>query len=144
MELEATASKEPMKQRPSGVDWAQVLSSLKRGQSRGRRRRAQPLPRRWRSRRRSAHPVWTLAGLLKRTFALAILFFGGMGYIEETHIARAWRDIRLITIGGGTSEVMKEILSKMSGFLTASHRGAPGGWGTDALAPMHPRRRGRP
>ena len=43
-------------------------------------------------------------------------FFGGMGYIEETHIARTWRDIRLITIGGGTSEVMKEILSKMSGF----------------------------
>jgi citronellyl-CoA dehydrogenase len=43
-------------------------------------------------------------------------FYGGMGYIEETHIARAWRDIRLITIGGGTSEVMKEILSKMSGF----------------------------
>jgi citronellyl-CoA dehydrogenase len=43
-------------------------------------------------------------------------FFGGMGYIEETHIARAWRDIRLITIGGGTSEVMKEILSKMAGF----------------------------
>lgn len=43
-------------------------------------------------------------------------FFGGMGYIEETDIARAWRDIRLITIGGGTSEVMKEILSKVEGF----------------------------
>ncbi len=43
-------------------------------------------------------------------------FYGGMGYIEETHIARAWRDIRLITIGGGTSEVMKEIVSKLSGF----------------------------
>jgi citronellyl-CoA dehydrogenase len=43
-------------------------------------------------------------------------FFGGMGYIEETPIARAWRDIRLITIGGGTSEVMKEIISKLSGF----------------------------
>ena len=43
-------------------------------------------------------------------------FYGGMGYIEETDIARAWRDIRLITIGGGTSEVMKEILSKLSGF----------------------------
>ncbi|MFL5319854.1 MAG: acyl-CoA dehydrogenase family protein [Myxococcaceae bacterium] len=43
-------------------------------------------------------------------------FYGGMGYIEETHIARAWRDIRLITIGGGTSEVMKEIISKLSGF----------------------------
>lgn len=43
-------------------------------------------------------------------------FFGGMGYIEETPIARAWRDVRLITIGGGTSEVMKEILSKIYGF----------------------------
>ncbi len=43
-------------------------------------------------------------------------FFGGMGYIEETHIARAWRDVRLITIGGGTSEIMKEIISKLSGF----------------------------
>jgi citronellyl-CoA dehydrogenase len=43
-------------------------------------------------------------------------FFGGMGYIEETDIARAWRDIRLITIGGGTSEIMKEIISKLVGF----------------------------
>ena len=43
-------------------------------------------------------------------------FFGGMGYIEETPIARAWRDVRLLTIGGGTSEVMKEIISKLSGF----------------------------
>jgi len=42
-------------------------------------------------------------------------FFGGMGYIEETHIARAWRDVRLITIGGGTSEIMKEIISKLAG-----------------------------
>jgi citronellyl-CoA dehydrogenase len=43
-------------------------------------------------------------------------FYGGMGYIEETHIARAWRDVRLITIGGGTSEIMKEIISKLAGF----------------------------
>ncbi|MDP1828593.1 MAG: acyl-CoA dehydrogenase family protein [Archangium sp.] len=43
-------------------------------------------------------------------------FYGGMGYIEETEVARAWRDIRLITIGGGTSEIMKEIISKLSGF----------------------------
>ena len=42
-------------------------------------------------------------------------FFGGMGYVEETPVARAWRDIRLITIGGGTSEVMKEIIGKLSG-----------------------------
>ena len=43
-------------------------------------------------------------------------FHGGMGYIVETDIARAWRDARLLTIGGGTSEVMKEIISKYSGF----------------------------
>ncbi|HEX8698904.1 MAG TPA: acyl-CoA dehydrogenase family protein [Myxococcaceae bacterium] len=43
-------------------------------------------------------------------------FYGGMGYIEETPIARAWRDVRLITIGGGTSEIMKEIISKLHGF----------------------------
>jgi len=41
-------------------------------------------------------------------------FHGGMGYVMETPIASAWRDIRLITIGGGTSEVMKEIISKLS------------------------------
>ncbi|MHB8417349.1 MAG: acyl-CoA dehydrogenase family protein [Myxococcales bacterium] len=41
---------------------------------------------------------------------------GGMGYVVETDIARAWRDVRLLTIGGGTSEVMKEIISKYSGF----------------------------
>ena len=42
-------------------------------------------------------------------------FYGGMGYIEETPIARAWRDVRLITIGGGTSEIMKEIIAKLEG-----------------------------
>jgi citronellyl-CoA dehydrogenase len=41
-------------------------------------------------------------------------FHGGMGYVTESHIARTWRDIRLLTIGGGTSEVMKEIISKLS------------------------------
>ena len=39
-------------------------------------------------------------------------FHGGYGYIEEYDIARAFRDARLIPIGGGTSEVMKEIIWK--------------------------------
>ncbi|NMO17430.1 acyl-CoA dehydrogenase [Pyxidicoccus fallax] len=42
-------------------------------------------------------------------------FYGGMGYIEETHIARAWRDVRMLTIGGGTSEMMKEIIAQTAG-----------------------------
>jgi citronellyl-CoA dehydrogenase len=40
---------------------------------------------------------------------------GGAGYMDEYLISRAWRDARLITIGGGTSEVMKEIISKYMG-----------------------------
>ena len=39
-------------------------------------------------------------------------FHGGYGFIEEYDIARAYRDVRLLPIGGGTSEVMKEIIWK--------------------------------
>jgi citronellyl-CoA dehydrogenase len=39
-------------------------------------------------------------------------FHGGYGFIEEYDIARAYRDVRLIPIGGGTSEIMKEIIWK--------------------------------
>lgn len=39
-------------------------------------------------------------------------FHGGYGFIEEYDICRSYRDIRLIPIGGGTSEVMKEIIWK--------------------------------
>jgi citronellyl-CoA dehydrogenase len=40
---------------------------------------------------------------------------GGMGYVLESDIARAWRDIRVLTIAGGTSEIMKEIVAKQAG-----------------------------
>ena len=42
-------------------------------------------------------------------------FHGGYGYMEEFPIARRWRDTRLLTIGGGTSEIMRELLSKRLG-----------------------------
>lgn len=38
--------------------------------------------------------------------------FGGFGYTTEYPISRYWRDLRLYTIGAGTSEVMKEIIAK--------------------------------
>ncbi len=40
-------------------------------------------------------------------------FFGGYGYMEEYKIARAFRDSRIGTIGGGSSEIMREIIAKM-------------------------------
>ena len=38
--------------------------------------------------------------------------FGGFGYTTEYPISRYWRDLRLYTIGAGTSEIMKEIIAK--------------------------------
>jgi citronellyl-CoA dehydrogenase len=35
--------------------------------------------------------------------------------MAEYEVSRAWRDTRLITIGGGTSEIMREILAKVHG-----------------------------
>ncbi len=40
-------------------------------------------------------------------------FLGGYGYMEEYPMARLLRDSRLGPIGGGTSEILREILSKM-------------------------------
>ena len=38
---------------------------------------------------------------------------GGYGYIEDFPLARLFRDSRLGPIGGGTSEIMKEIIAKI-------------------------------
>jgi citronellyl-CoA dehydrogenase len=54
--------------------------------------------------------------LLNKVTDRCVQAHGGFGYAEEFGIARAWRDARLITIGGGTSEIMKEILSKRFGW----------------------------
>ena len=40
-------------------------------------------------------------------------FLGGYGYMEEYPLARLFRDSRLGPIGGGTSEILREIISKM-------------------------------
>ncbi|HVL33208.1 MAG TPA: acyl-CoA dehydrogenase family protein, partial [Actinomycetota bacterium] len=45
----------------------------------------------------------------------AMQIFGGAGYTMDLPIQRAWRDSRLIRIGGGTDEVMREVISKMMG-----------------------------
>lgn len=39
--------------------------------------------------------------------------FGGYGFMEEFPIARVYRDIRVIPIFAGTSEIMKEIIAKI-------------------------------
>lgn len=47
----------------------------------------------------------------------ALQYWGGMGYTHESFVARALRDGRLISIGGGADEVMLGILCKLEGTL---------------------------
>jgi citronellyl-CoA dehydrogenase len=46
-----------------------------------------------------------------------IQFHGGMGYMNESKIVRAYRDSRLVAIGGGADEVMMGIICKLMGTL---------------------------
>lgn len=45
----------------------------------------------------------------------ALQVHGGYGYMTEVGIERAWRDTRLGPIGGGTTEIMHEIIAKTYG-----------------------------
>ncbi len=53
--------------------------------------------------------------LANRVMDRCLQLHGGAGYMAEYEVSRAWRDSRLITIGGGTSEIMREILTKLHG-----------------------------
>lgn len=45
----------------------------------------------------------------------ALQFMGGYGYMMEYPVQRAWRDARLGRIGGGTDEIMREIIATTMG-----------------------------
>jgi len=45
----------------------------------------------------------------------AVQLHGGMGYMRETLVERLSRDARLLPIGGGTQEIMNEIIAKSMG-----------------------------
>jgi alkylation response protein AidB-like acyl-CoA dehydrogenase len=53
------------------------------------------------------------AELANKVVDRCLQIFGGYGYMEDYLICRAYRDSRVGTIAGGTSEIMREIISKM-------------------------------
>ncbi len=53
--------------------------------------------------------------LVNKIAAECVQIHGGYGYMEEYDVCRAYRDVRLLTIGAGTSEVMREIIAKETG-----------------------------
>ena len=45
----------------------------------------------------------------------AVQLFGGMGYMRGSVVERLYRDNRILSIGGGTTEIMKELIAKQMG-----------------------------
>jgi citronellyl-CoA dehydrogenase len=50
-------------------------------------------------------------------------FWGGMGFTWDNPISRAYRDVRLVSIGGGADEIMLGIICKMMGTLPGKKKG---------------------
>ena len=60
------------------------------------------------------HEVWRLG---REIVDSCLQYWGGQGYMWESSVARAFRDMRLSSIGGGADEVMLSIICKLDGTL---------------------------
>lgn len=52
------------------------------------------------------------ADVCDRVCHAAVQIHGGYGYMREYLVERLYRDSRILSLGGGTSEIMKEIIAK--------------------------------
>ena len=59
----------------------------------------------------SAAKLWHTE-MLGKLADVAVQLHGGAGYMNEYPVARIWRDARVTRIYGGTSEIMREVVSR--------------------------------
>jgi acyl-CoA dehydrogenase len=65
--------------------------------------------------REASMAKWLAVELDWRVADEALQVHGGYGYMMEYPVQRAWRDARLGPIGGGTTEIMKELIGRSYG-----------------------------
>ena len=46
----------------------------------------------------------------------AVQIFGGAGYMEGTVVERLYRETKVLSIGGGAEEIMKELAARQLGW----------------------------
>ncbi|MDX5299921.1 MAG: acyl-CoA/acyl-ACP dehydrogenase, partial [Gammaproteobacteria bacterium] len=63
------------------------------------------------------------AGRLSREVTDSCLqYWGGMGFMWDNPLARAYRDVRLVSIGGGADEIMLGIICKLMNILPGKQK----------------------
>jgi len=60
---------------------------------------------------------WVASEMINRVTAQAIQIHGGYGFVTDYPVERYYRDARVYTIGGGTSEIQKEIMARRLGLV---------------------------
>jgi acyl-CoA dehydrogenase len=54
----------------------------------------------------------------------AVQLHGGMGYLRESEVERHYRDVRILGIGGGATEVLADLAGRLLGYAAAPGAGA--------------------
>lgn len=64
----------------------------------------------------AAKAKWWSSEMAQRVVYNCQQLWGGYGYMQESPVARAYTDVRIHTIFGGTTQVMKQIIGRSLGF----------------------------